>query len=107
MKSPLAVDKATVKKYDIKPEDDVSPVQKLSYLQEQLQQIQAMHWRARVDVIHATRLTESDNDTLKHKGHNNMAQHINEVEQSLGAIRMVKVLIDELRQEYPELNVEE
>ena len=107
MKSPLSVDKATVEKSGITPEVDVSPIQKLSFLQNQLQELQAMQWRSRVDIIHATRLTESSNEVLKHKGHNNLAQHINEVEQSVGAIKMIKSLIEELRQEYPELSVEE
>lgn len=106
MKSPLSVDKQTIKKYDITPDIDLSPVQKLSFLQDQLSEIKAIQWRARVDIIHATRLTESTNDTLKHKGHNNMAEHINQVEQFTGAIRMVQKLIDELREEYPELKAE-
>jgi hypothetical protein len=66
-----------------------------------------MQWRARVDIIHATRLTESKNEVLKHKGHNNLAQHLNEVEQSVGAIKMLRTLIDELRAEYPELKLED
>lgn len=107
MKSPLALDKETVKKYKISPEVDPSPVQKLSFLQNQLQELQAMQWRSRVDILHSTRLTESDNEVLKHKGHNNMAQHVNEVEQSVGAINMLRQLIEELRKEYPELAVDE
>lgn len=107
MKSPLSIDKETVKKYGITQENEVPPVQKLAFLQNQLQELQAMQWRARVDIIHATRLTESSNEVLKHKGHNNMAQHVNEVEQSTGAIAMIKKLIDELREEYPELKVGE
>lgn len=107
MQSPLSIDKQTVKKYKITKELDVSPVQKLGFLQAQLQDLQAMQWRSRVDIIHATRLTESDNEVLKHKGHNNMATHVNEVEQATGAIAMIKQLIDELRKEYPELQVEE
>lgn len=106
MKSPLAVDKETVKKYGITPEIEPTPLQKMSFLQNQLEEIQAMQWRSRVDILHASRLTESKNDTLKHKGHNNMAQHVNEVEQATGAILMLRKLIEELREEYPELAVE-
>lgn len=107
MNSPIAIDKATVKKSGITEDVDVPPVQKIAFLQNQLQELQGMQWRSRVDIIHATRLTESKNEVLKHKGHNNLAQHINEVEQSVGAILMIKTLIDELREEYPELKVEE
>lgn len=107
MQSPLAVDKQTVKKYKISEDIELSPVQKLSFLQNQLQEILMMQWRSRVDIIHATRLSESDNEILKNKGLQNKGQHINEVEQATGAIRMIKKLIDELRKEYPDLAVEE
>lgn len=106
MKSPLALDKETVKKYNITEEVEVSPVAKMSFLQDQLEQIKAMHWRARVDMLHAKRLQEDPNPTLSEKGLSNMSTHRNEVEQSIGAIRMIRQLIEELRQEYPELQVE-
>lgn len=107
MQSPLSVDKETVKKYKITDDIDVSPVQKIGFLQDQLQELQAILWRSRVDVIHAKRLQESTNQVLKNKGLSNESEHTNQVEQFTGAIRMVKKLIDELRQEYPELAVEE
>lgn len=100
MRSPLAIDKETQKKFGISEAVDVSPVKKISFLQNQLEELQSMEWRARVDIIHATRLTESKNEVLKHKGHNNMAQHVNEVEQAIGAIEMLHKLIEELRAEY-------
>ena len=107
MKSPLATDKETQKKYKITPDMDISPMRKLSFLQNQLEELQNMQWRSRVDIAHAERLTEASNEVLKHKGHNNMAQHINEVEQATGAIQMIRTFIEELRAEYPELAVEE
>lgn len=105
MKSPLDIDKETIKKFKI--DTDVSPVQKLTFLQEQLGQLQSMQWRSRVDIMHATRLTESSNEILKNKGLQNIGQHLNEVEQTVGAIAMIKTLIDELRKEYPELAIAE
>jgi len=106
MKSPLALDKETAKKYGITPELDVSPMIKLSFLETQLQEIQHAMWRARVDIIHATRLTESKNETLKNKGFQNMADHVNQVQQFTGAIKMIQDFIVELREEYPELKAE-
>ena len=106
MKSPLAVDKETIKKYDITADIDVSPRVKLSFLQTQLDEIQHAMWRARVDILHATRLTESKNETLKNKGFQNMADHVNQVQQFTGAIKMLQVLITELVEEYPELKAE-
>lgn len=107
MKSPLTVDKETCKKYDITPDIEPSPMQKLAFVQNQLQELQTMQWRARVDILHATRLTESDNEVLKNKGLQQIATHINEAQQFSGAIRMIKQLVDELRTEYPELAIEE
>lgn len=99
---PLSVDKQTLKKLGIK-KDVVSPIRKLAYLQNQLEELETVLWRSRVDVIHATRLTESENDTLSAKGHERLAQHLNEVRQFWGGIEMIKVMIDQLLKEYPEL----
>jgi hypothetical protein len=107
MKSPIALDKETVKKYGITKELDVPPMVKMTFLQEQLGQLQHMQWRSRVDILHATRLSESENEVLKNKGLQNLGQHVNEVQQSVGAIKMIKTLIDELRTEYPELKLED
>lgn len=106
-KSPLSVDKENVKKYKVVPEAEPTPQFKMSFLQDQLQQIQHMHWRSRVDMLHAARLQTEENETLKEKGVSNMAQHRNEVQQSVGAIIMLRKLIEELREEYPELRIEE
>ena len=106
MKSPLALDKETVEKYGITKDIDVLPMVKLSFLETQLNEIQHAMWRARVDIIHATRLTESTNETLKNKGFQNMADHVNQVQQFTGAIKMLQTLIKELKKEYPELKAE-
>ena len=106
MKSPLALDKETVEKYVITKDIDVSPMVKLSFLETQLNEIQHAMWRASVDIIHATRLTESTNETLKNKGFQNMADHVNQVQQFTGAIKMLQTLIKELKKEYPELKGE-
>ncbi len=106
MKSPLALDKETIKKYGITKDLDVTPMVKLSFLETQLQEIQHAMWRARVDIVHATRLTESSNETLKNKGFQNMADHVNQVQQFTGAIKMIQDFIVELREEYPELKAE-
>lgn len=107
MKSPLSVDKKTIKEYKIEPEFDVSPVRKLGFLQGQLQELEGAFWRARVDVIHSERLIESDVEAIKNKGHNNLSEHKNQVVQFYGGIKMIRQLIEELRAEYPELQVEE
>lgn len=107
MKSPLELDKQIVKENKIPAEVEISPIQKMSFLQDQLEQIQGMHWRARVDMLHSYRLQNDKNPTLKEKGLSNMATHRNEMEQSIGAIKMLRTFIEELRAEYPELQIEE
>jgi hypothetical protein len=99
MKSPLALDKETVKKYSIPANVELHPRQKLAFLEDQLNQIKAMHYRARIDVLHAKRLQESNNEVLKNKGYTNESQHANEVEQTIGAIAMLTTLIEEVRKE--------
>jgi hypothetical protein len=106
MKSSLAVDKATAKKYGITSDIDVSPTLKLSYLQTQYEEIQHQLWRSRIDAVHATRLAESENEVLKAKGNNNYASHVNEVQQFVGALHMLNLMISELKEEYPELKAE-
>lgn len=104
--NPLAVDKQTLKDLGIK-EDIVSPIRKLAYLQAQLEELETVFWRSRVDVIHAQRLKESDNEVLRNKGLERESTHKNEVRQFYGGIAQIKRLIDQLREEYPELAVEE
>lgn len=99
MKSPLAVDKATVKEFNIPKECELHPRQKLAFLESQLHELKAMQWRARVDVIHAMRLQLSPIEALKNKGLQNITEHKNQVQQFSGAIVMIQQLIDELRAE--------
>lgn len=105
--SPLALDKENVEKYGITPEIELSPLQKATYLQNQLHELRAMQWRARVDILHATRLSHSENEILRNKGLQNLSQHMNECEQATGAILMQLKFLEELRKEYPELQAED
>lgn len=101
MKSPLEVDKQTVKEFKIPKDIEFHPRQKLAFLEAQLRELKAAQWRARVDVIHAKRLQESENEVLKNKGFTNESEHKNQVNQFTGGIIMIQKLIDELRAEYP------
>jgi hypothetical protein len=103
MISPLAIDKQTIKEFNIPPGTDLHPRQKVAFLEAQLHEIQAAQWRARVDIVHAKRLQESDNQALKNKGLSNESEHRNQVQQFTGAIVMVQRMIEELRKEYPGL----
>lgn len=101
MVSPLEQDRATVKEHKIPKEVELHPRQKLGYLEEQLHQLKALHWRARVDMLHAQRLKEESSEILKNKGYTNYAQHLNEVQQTIGGIAMVSKFIEELKAENP------
>lgn len=101
MKSPLLVDKENVKEFKVPKEVELHPRQKLAYLEEQLHQLKALHWRARVDMLHAKRLQEDENPTLREKGLSNMASHRNEMQQTIGGIKMISDFITELKAENP------
>lgn len=107
IENPLAVDDATVKEFGITDETEISPIKKLGFLQAQLEELEAQCWRNRVDIIHAKRLQQSDIEALKDKGFRNMSEHKNTVKQFTDGIRMIKRLITQLREAYPELRVEE
>jgi len=106
MKSPLQVDKDTVKEFNIPPEAELHPRQKLAFLENQLHELKSMAWRARVDVVHAKRLQESPIEALQTKGNNNMLEHKNQVQQFTGGILMIQKMIEELRDENPDITGE-
>jgi hypothetical protein len=99
MKSPLALDKALVKEFKLPKEVELHPRQKLAFLEGQLQEIKSAQWRARVDVLHATRLTESPIEALRNKGLQNIGEHKNQVQQFTGAILMLNTLIEEVKKD--------
>ncbi len=101
--NPLAVDKETVKEFNIPAEAEPTPFRKLAFLQAQLEELESQAWRERVNVIHARRLQQSDKEALRLKGNNNLSEHKNTVAQFTDGIIMVKKLIEQLRTEYPEL----
>jgi hypothetical protein len=107
LKNPLSVDQKLVKELGIPKEAEISPVKKLGFLQGQLEEMEAQAWRERVNVIHAERLILDTDEAIKHKGNNNIMEHKRLVRQFTGGILMIKDLIKELREEYPELAIEE
>lgn len=105
--SPLAIDKQTVKELKIDTTMDVSPIRKLAFLQAQLEEMESVAWRERVNIVHAARLQQSDIEAIRLKGNNNMVEHKNTAKQFAEGIAMIKQFIRELRETYPELQVEE
>lgn len=103
MESPIAQDKATVEKYEVPAEVELHPRQKIAFLEEQLHQLKSLHWRARVDMLHSKRLQGETNEVLQNKGLQNYNQHLNEMQQTIGGIKMISTYLEELRKEFPEL----
>ena len=103
MKSPLAIDKQTVKEFKIPKSIELLPRQKIAFLEAQLHELKVAQWRARVDVLHATRLQESPIEALKNKGLQNIVEHKNQVQQFTGGIEMIQTLVEEIRKENPNL----
>lgn len=105
--NPLAVDKEISAELKIPAEADPTPIQKLSFLQEQLEQFKAQAWRSRVDAIHARRLMQSEHEALRLKGNNNLSEHKNAAVRLSEGIVMTQRFIEQLREEHPELRIED
>jgi hypothetical protein len=61
VKSPLAEDEKLVKEFDIKKDDDLDAVFKLSYLRAQIDEFKKVIFRNRVDAIISQDLVERAN----------------------------------------------
>lgn len=106
--NPLAVDKELVAELKLPVEAEPTPLQKLSFLQAQLEEFKAQAWRSRVDAIHARRLMQSEHEALRLKGNNNLAEHKNAAVRLSEGILMTENFIKQLREEYPdELGIKE
>lgn len=96
MKSPLQIDADIVKEFGITPELDVPNDRKLAFLHAQNEELKSMMWRERVNIVHAHRLKESENEVLRSKGETNLTEHRNAVRQTVGGIKQVQQMIEEL-----------
>lgn len=107
IENPLGVDEQTVREFNIPAEADPSPVRKLAFLQAQLEELESQAWRERVNIVHAVRLQQSPVEALRMKGNNNIMEHKNTVKQFTDGMVMIKRMIEQLREKYEELRVEE
>lgn len=108
MKSPLDVYKEVVKEYGVKDEQTVSPVGKLTYIQEQLGQQRAVINRLLFDIATAQYHMENAKDPIVKDAHRKKSDDFkNDLRSLLGASEVNIKLIDELRKEYSELAIEE
>lgn len=99
MSTPLKQDRDTVKEFNLTEVHELPNDQKLAFLQAQRQELLHGIWRERVNVLHALRLQQDDNETLKNKGLSNITEHKNTIKQFAGAVGTIDTLIKELENE--------
>lgn len=105
--NPLAVYKELVEELKLPEGSEPTPFQKVSFLQAQLEEFRSQAWRSVVDALHAKRLMQSPIEALQLKGNNNLAEHKNAAVRLSEGILMTQKFIEQLRDEHPELRVEE
>lgn len=97
--SPLSQDKEIVKEFNLTGVHELPTDQKLAFLQAQRQELLNGVWRERVNVLHAKRLQNDDNEAMRTKGNNNIVEHKHMVRQFAGGIDTIDALIKELEAE--------
>ena len=97
--SPLSQDKETAKEFKLSEVHELPKDQKLAFLQSQRQELLNGVWRERVNVLHARRLIEDENETMRNRGLNNITEHKHTLRQFAGGIDTLDALIKELENE--------
>lgn len=105
-KTPIEIYKEVLKDLAVKDNENAPPVGKISYVQDQLQQQRAYLNRLLFDIATAKFHQDLANDEDLKAAHRKKADGFEgDARQTLSAIRVNIQLIDQLREEYPELQV--
>ena len=105
--SPLSIYKEVLQECGVREEVNVPPVARLTYVQEQAQQQKAILNRLLFDLATAVyNQNESKDDTTKHAHRQKADGFRNDIRQIKTALEINLTLIDELRAEHKELQVE-
>ena len=105
---PLEEYKKIVKEFGIEDEQNVSPVGKMTYIQEQVGQQKAILNRLLFDLTISKVHQQEAKDQMSRDAHRKKAdEYRNDLYQIHAALKINLQLIDELREEYPELKPEE
>lgn len=108
MKSPIAVYKQVIKEVGVEDSENVSPVGKLTYIQEQVGQQKAILNRLLFDLTTSTLHQDEAKDDMTKDAHRKKADdYKNDIRQIHSSLKINLTLIEELRKEYPELQVAE
>ena len=106
--SPLSIYQEIVKEFGVTDEHNVSPVGKLTYVQEQVQQQKAILNRLLFDLTTSIyNQNEAKDETTKDAHGQKGDSYRNDIRQIHAAIKTNLQLIDELRAEYEELQIVE
>ena len=99
--------KAILREFGVTDEDTVSPVGKMTYVQEQVGQQRAIINRLLFDMTTSKIHMEAAKDDISKDAHRKkFADYLNDLRQLLVSVRINLQLVDELREEYPELRVD-
>lgn len=100
MKSPLEIDKDTVKEFAIKPEHDLNTGQKLIFLNAQKNEMQTVLWRNRMDLIIAMNQVEDLNkqgkEELAGEHAKNVLTYRSTIKQLVLSVTIINKLIKEV-----------
>lgn len=108
MPSPLEIYKSVVKEFGVEDKYTVSPVGKLTYNQEQIQQKRTIINRLLFDITTAEIQQANAKDETTKNAHRSKADSYKaDLRQLLATVKSDLEIVDELRKEYPELAIEE
>lgn len=96
--TPLERLKAIEKEFNlgaVSPKTDV----KLAFIQAQIEEMKQMVWRETVNILHAQRLIDSNNEVISSKGSTNLVDHRNTVKMASEGVLMLMALQKELEAE--------
>lgn len=108
MVSPIKVYKTALKEFNVTEGVNAPTVARLSYIQTQLTEQKAILNRLLFDYVMATvREGDAKDDISKEAHAQNVGKYRGDIRQMISNIQINTQLIDELREEYPELKVGE
>lgn len=94
--SPLEFDKDTIKEFGITDKTEPNKDWKTVFIQGQIDELQKLSWRTRIDLIHSEKLSQSPNETLAEKARQNRLNGRNDLKQFITAIETLQTLLEEM-----------
>lgn len=102
--TPLEIDQIITKEFGITPDIDISVDQKLLFIKTQIDEIQRVLWRERVDIVLSTELVNSGDEALAEKGRQTRHEKRHNAKQFTRAIKTLIQYHDQLEGSQPKLS---